>query len=62
MDSLWSLCFLVVAIVGYQYGNPAALERRTLLLGLVAIWAHVGGFLAGILLARPLLRWRFGAR
>ncbi len=30
--------------------------------GLVAIWAHVGGFLAGILLARPLLRWRFGAR
>jgi membrane associated rhomboid family serine protease len=30
--------------------------------GAVAIWAHVGGFLAGLLLARPLLRWRFGAR
>ena len=30
---------VVVALVGYQYGNPAALERRTLLLGLVAIWA-----------------------
>ena len=30
--------------------------------GSVAIWAHVGGFLAGLLLARPLLRWRFGAR
>ena len=31
-------------------------------LGAIAIWAHVGGFLAGLLLARPLLRWRFGAR
>ncbi|KTE20102.1 rhomboid family intramembrane serine protease [Sphingopyxis sp. H050] len=30
--------------------------------GAVAIWAHVGGFLAGLLLARPMLRWRFGAR
>lgn len=30
--------------------------------GAVAIWAHVGGFLAGLVLARPLLRWRFGAR
>lgn len=30
--------------------------------GAIAIWAHVGGFLAGLLLARPLLRWRFGGR
>ncbi|BBB12640.1 rhomboid family intramembrane serine protease [Sphingopyxis sp. FD7] len=30
--------------------------------GAIAIWAHVGGFLAGLFLARPLLRWRFGAR
>lgn len=30
--------------------------------GAVAIWAHVGGFLAGLVLARPLLRWRFGGR
>lgn len=30
--------------------------------GNIAIWAHVGGFVAGLLLARPLLRWRFGAR
>lgn len=30
--------------------------------GNIAIWAHVGGFLAGLLLARPLLRWRFGTR
>lgn len=27
--------------------------------GLIAIWAHIGGFLAGMLLARPLLRRRF---
>ena len=39
VDSFWSLCFLAVAIVGYLYGNPAALERRQLLLALVAIWA-----------------------
>jgi len=30
--------------------------------GAIAIWAHVGGFVAGLALARPLLRWRFGAR
>lgn len=30
--------------------------------GNIAIWAHVGGFLAGLLLARPLLRWRFKGR
>ncbi|WP_428680586.1 rhomboid family intramembrane serine protease [Sphingopyxis sp.] len=30
--------------------------------GAIAIWAHIGGFLAGLALARPLLRWRFGAR
>jgi membrane associated rhomboid family serine protease len=30
--------------------------------GNIAIWAHVGGFLAGLVLARPLLRWRFKGR
>lgn len=25
----------------------------------IAIWAHIGGFAAGLLLARPLLLWRF---
>lgn len=30
--------------------------------GNIAIWAHVGGFVAGLLLARPLLRWRFRGR
>ncbi|NJS13807.1 MAG: rhomboid family intramembrane serine protease [Sphingopyxis sp.] len=27
--------------------------------GGVAIYAHIGGFLAGLVLTRPLLRWRF---
>ncbi len=25
----------------------------------IAIWAHIGGFLAGLVLAHPLLRWRY---
>lgn len=25
----------------------------------IAIWSHIGGFLAGLLLARPLLLWRY---
>ncbi len=25
----------------------------------IAIWSHIGGFIAGLLLARPLLRWRY---
>lgn len=28
----------------------------------IAIYAHVGGFLAGLILARPLLRWSFRGR
>jgi membrane associated rhomboid family serine protease len=28
-------------------------------LGQIAIAAHIGGFLAGLVLTRPLLRWRF---
>nr|WP_278254227.1 rhomboid family intramembrane serine protease [Sphingobium sp. BYY-5] len=28
-------------------------------LGQIAIAAHIGGFLAGLILTRPLLRWRF---
>lgn len=31
-------------------------------LGSIAIWAHVGGFIAGLLMARPMLRWRFRGR
>jgi membrane associated rhomboid family serine protease len=31
-------------------------------IGRIAIAAHVGGFLAGLVLTRPLLRWRFRKR
>ena len=31
-------------------------------LGQIAIAAHIGGFLTGLLLTRPLLRWRFRKR
>lgn len=31
-------------------------------LGQIAIAAHIGGFLVGLLLTRPLLRWRFRKR
>lgn len=30
--------------------------------GAIAIWAHIGGFIAGLLLARPMLQSRFRAR
>lgn len=38
----------VQALIGYGLGD-----------GVIAIKAHIGGFLIGLLLARPLLRWRF---
>jgi hypothetical protein len=25
----------------------------------IAIWSHIGGFIAGLLLARPMLLWRY---
>lgn len=40
----------VQALIGVGFG------------GQIAILAHIGGFIAGLLLARPLLRWRFARR
>jgi membrane associated rhomboid family serine protease len=28
--------------------------------GGIAVYSHIGGFIAGLVLTRPLLRWRFG--
>jgi membrane associated rhomboid family serine protease len=25
----------------------------------IAIWSHIGGFMMGLALARPLLQWRY---
>lgn len=44
----------VQLLIGFAGGDSS--------FGAVAIWAHVGGFLAGLVIARPLLRWRFGGR
>lgn len=38
------------ALIGFGFGSGGQP---------VAIGAHIGGFLAGLLLARPLLRWRY---
>lgn len=51
MAAAWTVLQLMIGFAGLA-GGP---------LGSVAIWAHVGGFLAGLLLARPLFWWRFGA-
>lgn len=42
----------VQLLMGFAGGNFAN----------IAIWAHIGGFVAGLVLARPLLRWRFKGR
>ena len=48
--------WLAVAWIGFQLlvGFATAQEGAA-----IAIAAHIGGFLAGLALARPLLRWRY---
>ncbi|MBO9576222.1 MAG: rhomboid family intramembrane serine protease [Sphingobium sp.] len=52
MAAGWTILQLMIALAGLSGG----------LLGGIAIWAHIGGFVAGLVLARPLLLWRFKAR
>lgn len=40
----------IQALIGFALG------------GSIAVGAHIGGFIAGLLLARPLLRWRYRQR
>lgn len=49
LAAAWTILQLLIAVAG---GFDA-------LFGSVAIGAHIGGFIAGLLLARPLLTWRF---
>ncbi len=48
----WTVLQLLIGLAGLSAGP----------LGGIAIWAHVGGFFAGLLLARPLLSSRFRSR
>lgn len=48
--ALW----LAAAWIGLQFAIGWAAG------GGIAILSHIGGFVAGLLLTRPLLRWRFG--
>lgn len=45
--------WLAAAWIGLQFAVGFAAG------GGIAIWTHIGGFLAGLVLTRPLLRWRF---
>lgn len=46
----WTVIQVMIGFTGIGFGGAG---------GNIAIWAHVGGFIAGLLLARPLLRSRF---
>lgn len=50
LAAAWIGIQLLIGFAGFTLGP----------LGGIAIWAHIGGFLAGLLLARPMLSWRFG--
>lgn len=52
LNALWLLAAWVVmqAAMGIVFGSAGIL---------LAVGAHIGGFLAGLLLARPLLLWRY---
>ena len=43
----WAVLNLAIGFVGPSLGIS------------IAIWSHIGGFIAGLLLARPMLLWRY---
>ncbi|MET0249165.1 MAG: rhomboid family intramembrane serine protease [Sphingobium sp.] len=53
------ILWLAAAWTGLQLLVGIATAGGTSELGRIAIGAHIGGFMAGLLLTRPLLRWRF---
>jgi membrane associated rhomboid family serine protease len=56
LNRLINIAWLAAAWIGIQllFGYAGASEGMS-----IAIAAHIGGFLAGLLLARPLLLWRY---
>lgn len=53
------LLWLAAAWIGLQLMIGIATAGGMGQLGQIAIAAHIGGFLVGLVLTRPLLRWRF---
>lgn len=53
------LLWLAAAWIAIQLMIGVATAKGLGDLGQIAIAAHIGGFLVGLLLTRPLLRWRF---
>lgn len=49
LAAAWIGVQLLLGIAGGSFAN-------------IAIWSHIGGFVAGLLLSRPILRWRFRGR
>jgi membrane associated rhomboid family serine protease len=47
----WTVIQVMIGFSGLGFGGVGG--------GSIAIWAHVGGFIAGLLMARPLLSSRF---
>jgi len=52
MAAGWTALQLMIGLLGPTSGP----------FGSVAIGSHIGGFIAGLLMARPMLHWRFGVR
>jgi membrane associated rhomboid family serine protease len=58
LNGLVNILWLAAAWIGLQLLVGLALTSET---GGIAVGAHIGGFLAGLALARPLLLWRHRA-
>lgn len=56
------LLWLAAAWIGIQLMIGVATAQGLGDLGQIAVAAHIGGFLVGLLLTRPLLLWRFRKR
>lgn len=57
--NLVRVLWLAAGWIGVQLMIGVAMGTASGGLGQIAIAAHIGGFLAGLALTRPLLRWRF---
>lgn len=56
------MLWLAAAWIGVQMMLALAVSTMPGGAGSIGVAAHIGGFLAGLLMTRPLLHWRFRAR